>query len=136
MRLLDEEFVKSRVSEWLGKNDYIIVKSRTLTEHGVDLKARKARSNNYFLVECRGEPQTNPQKLRHPMLISGLGEILQRVAYDRHYRFALALPESYRELVERRIPFVAAKRLGLDIVLVSERGKIDRLTWRELKSRQ
>ncbi len=128
---LMEEYVKSRVIEWLGKHDYVITSVKTLAEHGVDIRAKKARSNNLFIIECKGEPKQNP-RYRYPILVSALGEIVQRVKYQRHCRYAIALPETYKELVTGKIPWVANKRLSLEILLVSSNGAIDRISWQRL----
>ena len=132
---LTEEFVKSRVLEWLGRQDYIISSVKTLSEHGVDIRAKKARSNNLFIIECKGEPKQNP-RYRYPILVSALGEIVQRVKYQRHCRYAIALPETYKELVTRKIPWVASKKLSLEILLVGSKGTIRRINWQGLKKIQ
>lgn len=135
LRKLTEEFVKSRVLEWLGRHDYIISSVKTLSEHGVDIRAKKARSNNLFIIECKGEPKQNP-RYRYPILVSALGEIVQRVKYRRHCRYAIALPETYKELVTRKIPWIASKKLSLEILLVSSKGTIRRINWQGLKKIQ
>lgn len=130
---LTEEFVKSRVLEWLGKHDYIITSVRTLAEHGVDIRAKKARSELIYVIECKGEPKTNPDKYRYPVLVSALGEIVQRITRKKYARYAIALPITYRDLVYRRIPWMGAKRLGLEILLVAMDGKVTRVGWQHLK---
>lgn len=133
MAQLSEEFVKNRVVEWLGKHDYVISNVKTLSEHGVDIKAKKSRSNNFFLIECKGEPQNNPKKMRYPALVSVLGEILQRMKYRGHVKYGIALPETYREIVLKKIPWVLSKRLSLEILLVNNEGLVFRLTWKDIK---
>lgn len=127
-----EEFVKMRVMEWLGRHDYVIMNAKTLAEHGADVRAKKSRSANYFIIECKGDPKTNPDKMRYCVLVSALGEIVQRIT-KKHTRYAIALPYTYERHVRRKIPWVAAKKLGLEILLVSSIGKIDRLNWRTLR---
>ena len=135
MGRLTEEFVRNRVLEWLSKQGYgYFSRIRTLQEHGEDIKARRTGSNNYFIIEVKGEPESNPVKMRHPTLVSALGELVQRVKAQRHFRYAIALPETYRELVLRRMPWAAAKKIGFEFLLVSEEGKVSRLTWRDLQS--
>lgn len=120
--------------EWLGRNDYVVKKAKTLSEHGEDIKARKARSSNYIIVEVKGDPPgKNADKTRQGFFVSALGEIIQRVKHEHHYRYTIAFPETYREMVARRIPWAAAKKLGLEILLVDEKGQIERLTWMHLK---
>lgn len=120
--------------EWLSKQGYgVISKVKTTSEHGEDIKVKKVRSQNYFIVECNGD---SSEKGRQVNFVSALGEIVQRVKHERHYRYALAFPESYSDLVYRRIPWVAAKKLGLEVLLVDVKGKVDRITWRNLKEVQ
>ncbi|MEM2955363.1 MAG: hypothetical protein QXM25_01435 [Nitrososphaerales archaeon] len=136
---LTEEFVRNRVLEWLSKQGYgIISRVKTISEHGVDIKVRKTKSYSYFVIEVKGDPPTtkHPEKIRHPAFLSALGEIVQRVKHERHYRYALALPSSFQKLVFRRLPWVAAKKIGLEVLLVDAKGKVTRITWREIKEHQ
>jgi len=134
---LTEEFVKNHVLEWLSKKGYGVIKVKTMTEHGEDIRARKIKSRNYFIVECKGDPPgKNPEKIRHGFFVSGLGEVIQRVRHEKHYRYGLAFPESYRQLVFKRVPWVGCKRLGVEFLLVSNKGKVERITWRDLKEPQ
>jgi len=133
---LTEEFVKNRVLEWLGKQDYIISSVKTLTEHGVDIKAKKARSNLFYFIECKGEPNNNPVKMRYPTLVSALGEIIQRVTRKKYAKYALALPETYKELVIRKIPWMACKRLSLEMLFVNTGGIVIRINWKDLRKEQ
>lgn len=80
------------------------------------------------MIEAKGDPVVNPQKMRYPYFVSPLGELVQRVNVMRHCRYALALPDSYSEIVSRKIPYAAAKRLDLEALLVKDDGKIKRLT--------
>lgn len=135
MTRLTEEFVRNRVLEWLSKQGYgYFSRVRTLQEHGEDIKARRTGSNNYFIIEVKGESESNPVKMRYPTLVSALGELLQRVKYQRHFRYAIALPEGFRELILRRVPWVATKKIGFEFLLVNEEGKVTRITWRDLQS--
>jgi len=68
--------------------------------------------------------------------VSGLGEILQRVKHEKHYRYGLAFPESYKQTVYKRVPWVGCKRLGIEFLLVNDKGKVERITWREIKKFQ
>jgi hypothetical protein len=138
LRAISEDYVKARVIEWLGKHDYVVQKAGTLAEHGVDIKAKKARSNYYFLVECRGDPAgaKNMEKSRNPGLISVLGEMVLRMTYGRTYRYGIAVPEAYASLIRRRVSWKVAQKLGLEFLLVKEGRGIRRLTWRQLRSLQ
>ncbi len=130
---LSEDFVKNAVVRWLNEHDYIIRRLRTLSQHGPDIVAKKRRSGNYIIIEAKGEPQTNPVKMRYPTLLSGLGEILQRVSHERHYRYALAVPGTFNDLLKRKVPWAAAKKLGVEFLLINGRGEVRRVTWGDLR---
>ena len=66
-------------------------------------------------------------------LVSALGEILLRMTYGGHCRYAVALPQGYRDVVSRRVSWRVARNLGLEVLLVGQGGEVERLTWRELK---
>jgi predicted RNA-binding protein YlqC (UPF0109 family) len=131
---LTEEFVRNRVLEWLSKQGYgVISKVKTISEHGEDIKVKRVKSQNYFIVECKGD---SSEKGRQVAFVSALGEIVQRIKHERHYRYAVAFPESYRQLVMKRVPWVGSKRLRVEFLFISEKGKVDRITWRDLKKAQ
>jgi hypothetical protein len=132
-RLLSEDFVKNRVVEWLGRNGYFPTHLKLLSEHGADIVAKRQRSNYFYIVEAKGDPQINPNKMRHPYLVSALGEIVQRVTRAKYCRYAVALPASYEKLARKHVPSVLAHRLDLEVLLVDQDGSVDRLTWKELK---
>lgn len=132
-RLLTEEYVKNRIIEWLGRQNYRIISVKGFAEHGLDIRAKRLKTNYYYSIEVKGDPQLNPEKMRYPFLVSGLGEIFQRITKMKYCRYALALPTSYEILVRRRIPWVAAKRLDFEVLLVDSRGLVKRLTWKDFR---
>ena len=86
--------MRNRVLEWLSKQGYgIISKVATLGEHGADIKVRKTRSKSYFVVEVKGDPPTtkHPEKGRSLAFVDVLGEIVQRVNHEKHYKYGIAL---------------------------------------------
>lgn len=131
--MLTEEFVKNSVVKWLNKQNYVVLDLKTLLGHGADIRAKKARSSNYFIIEAKGDAS---EKGRQVNFVSALGEIIQRIKHERHYRYAIALPESYSNLVYRKIPWVAAKKIKLEVLLVDNKGRVERITWRQLKDYQ
>lgn len=133
LTLLTEEFIKNSIVTWLNKENYIVLDLKTLLGHGADIRAKKAKSANYFIIEAKGD---SSDKGRQVAFVSALGEIVQRIKHERHYRYAVAFPETYRQLVMKRVPWVSSKRLGVEFLFVSEKGKVDRITWRELKEQQ
>ncbi|MDH2899971.1 MAG: hypothetical protein PXY39_03275 [archaeon] len=102
--LLSEEFVKNRVIEWLGREGYRVISVKGLTEHGLDIRAKRIKTNYYYAIEAKGDPQINPEKMRYPFLVSALGEIVQRVTKAKYCKYAIALPNSYEDLIRRRVP--------------------------------
>ncbi len=130
--LLSEEFVKNRVIEWLGREGYRVISVKGLAEHGLDVRAKRIKTNYYYAIEAKGDPQVNPKKMRYPFLVSALGEIVQRVTKAKYCRYAVALPSSYYELVRRRVPSMAAKRLDLEFLFIDTNGKLKRVTWKQL----
>ena len=95
---------------------YTATHVKTLAEHGPDIVAKKTTSNLLYVIEVKGDPISNPPKMRYPVLVSGLGEIVQRVTRAKYCRYAIALPSSYEEHVMRRVPSTAAKRLDLEFL--------------------
>lgn len=131
-RLLSEEFVKNRVIEWLGREGYRVISVKGLAEHGLDIRAKRLKTNYYYAIEAKGDPQVNPDKMRYPFLVSALGEIIQRVTKAKYCRYAIALPSTYQELVMRRVPPMAARLLCLEFLFVESSGEVTRITWKEL----
>lgn len=89
---------------------------------------------NFYVFEVKGD--RGSVKARHMNFVTALGEIIQRVTYARHCKYAIALPETYAELVQRKLPWRACKRLALEALLVNSKGQIKRFTWKELKKVQ
>ena len=129
-KLLNEDFVKNRIVEWLGQQGYFATHLRMLSEHGADIAARRRQGSNYFVIEVKGEPN---QKFYYGFLTSAIGEIVQHMTNKLHCRYAIALPVSFETIVKRRIPSVAARKIGLEVLLVDSKGKVERLTWKDLK---
>lgn len=128
-RLLSEDFVKNRIIEWLGQQGYFPVHLRMLTEHGADIVARRSTGSNFFVVEAKGEPRP---KLYYGFLTSAMGELIQHMTRKLHCRYAVGLPACFETIVKRRVPSVAARRVGLEFLLVDGQGKVKRLTWKQL----
>lgn len=132
--LLSEEFVKNRVIEWLGREGYRVISVKGLAQHGLDIRAKRLKTNYYYAIEAKSDPQINPEKMRYPFLVSALGEIVQRVTKRKYCRYAVALPASYEKLATKHIPPMFAHRLDLEVLLVERDGSVHRLTWKDLKS--
>jgi hypothetical protein len=136
-RVLTEEFVRNRVIEWLTKQGYLPTHVRTLSEHGPDIKAKRQRGNYFYIVEVKGEPEKKkPEKFRNLFLISALGEILTRVRRMKYSKYGIALPETFFDLVKRRVPPAAARRMDLEFLFVDSKGGVRRITWADLAEKR
>ena len=113
----------------MPKQGYYPYKIRTLTEHGCDIVAKRRLGNVYYVIEVKGEPEP---KLFYGYLTNALGELVQHMTNKLHCRYAVGLPASFEEIVRRRIPPVAMQKIGLEFLLVNEKKKVSRLTWKDL----
>jgi hypothetical protein len=137
LKALSEDFVKQRVVKWLTSNNWGHLDFKQRTEHGVDIKARHNDYNIYYFIEAKGDP--DPKKVKHPgsvrdnNFLIALGQILTRMETNAAYHYGIALPQSYEKMVYSRIPWQICKRLRLKFLLVAEGGKVDELTWKDIK---
>lgn len=135
-RPLTEEFVRNRVLEWLSSHGYSATKVKTLSEHGPDILAKKIGSNRFYIVEVKGDVHTERNSLHHGVLLSALGEIMLRVQEQKYCKYAVGIPESYREMVIRRVQWILMKKMGLDFLFVNTKGEVEKLNWPKLKNMQ
>lgn len=116
---LEEEDLKRILTERLTADGWTV---STAWGHapGVDIDARRGKER--WLIEIKG-PGSRPQ-MRVNYFLSMLGEILQRMD-DPAARYSIALPDmpQYRGLWER-LPSLAKKRTGIDILFVDATGRI------------
>lgn len=109
---------------------------RTTKEPGVDIKARHEAYGRYFEVEVKGEPGKAAKSKasgREVRFIGALGQILTRIKPDRQYRYGIAFPDTYRDLVVRRIDPALMKVLRLSFFFVNDKGRVEHLDWRGLR---
>ena len=139
-KILDEDFVKNKVINWLSEQGYNKgFKIKTKGEHGVDIKVRHRRYARYYIVEAKGDPSKKvkkPASRREVSFLIALGQIISRMKYKAKYWYAIALPESFSDKVFRRLSWLICKKLRLKILFVNSKGKVRCVTWRELKRRQ
>lgn len=109
-------------------------------EHGIDIKVRHNQYPRYFIVEVKGDP--DPKKVKHPASRREvtfnyvIGQIISRMRYKAKYNYGIGLPISHSDKIFRRLPWQVCKKLGLYTFLVSENGKVDFVTWKDLKKYQ
>jgi hypothetical protein len=139
-----EPFVRKAVVRWLtGKSQrtpWEIVNTAESGEHGVDIEAQ--RYDIKFLIEAKGDadPKTVAKKNLHTnrgvKFQIALAQIISRMRRREAALYGLALPVSYRELATRSIPWHVCQKLRLHLFFVNEKGTVEHLTSRELKSIQ
>lgn len=135
--LLTEDRVKNAVLAYLSQRGLALISVKTLREQGVDITAKYQRYNRYFLIEVKGDPSPAalaPSSFRENAFVKSVGQIITRIHPERGYKYGLAYPSSYRELVIRRLPPTLLKKLNLNLFFVNESQQVEHLTWRDLIS--
>jgi len=145
-KLLPEYFVQEKIIEYLTQNGWSTsLKSKTLKEHGVDIKVRNNKFSRYFLIECKGDASEKakyPKSHREVNFNLALGQIITRMqttgtrAYKYRYKYGVGYPASFRDVVMRRLPYDVCDKLNLYVFFVDESGSVEMLGWRDLKKTQ
>lgn len=145
-KLLTEDFVQKQIIQYLIKNGWnTSLKSKNLKEHGVDIKVRNDKFSRYWLIEVKGNASPNakfPKSHREVHFNLALGQIITRMqtngvrAYKYRYKYGIGYPESFKNLVLRRLPYDVCDKLNLYIFFVNEKGTVEMLTWKDLKKSQ
>ena len=146
MELLTEKFVQDSIVDYLSQNGWSKnLKSKSESEHGVDIKVRNNKFGRYWLIEVKGDASKNakyPRSHREVCFNLALGQILTRMkssgqrAYKYRYKYGVGFPASFEDLVIRRLPFDACDKLNLYVFLVDNTGNIKHYGWRDLKKLQ
>ena len=144
--LLTEDFVQAQIIKHLASNGWSTsLKSKTLKEHGVDIKVRNDKFGRYFLIEVKGDASPtakNPKSQREVNFNYAVGQIVTRMqttgarAYKYRYKYGIGYPASFKDLVVRRLPYDVCDKLNLHVFLVDENGAVEMLGWRDLKKVQ
>lgn len=142
-KLLTEDFVQKQIIQYLNKNGWnTSLKSKGLKEHGVDIKVRNNKFSRYWLIEVKGDASPNakyPRSHREVHFNLALGQIITRMqtngvrTYKYRYKYGIGYPESFKNLVLRRLPYDVCDKLNLYIFFVGEKGTVEMLTWKDLK---
>jgi hypothetical protein len=124
-RDISEDFVQTRVIEWLSKNHWRLVKVATLKERGVDIKAVHSRYSRYYLIECKGSNNSSSEEVA---FIYALGQIITRMntSGTTRYYYGIALPKRSADKAVKRIPYQLAKKLLLHVFSVDKKGNVVR----------
>jgi hypothetical protein len=131
---LDEDAVQNAVVCFLPTIGYHAKKLKTLRQHGVDIKACHAQYSRYFEIEVKGEPGKGVKSAasgRETRFLLALGQALTRMRPERRYRYGIAFPDSYRDLVKRRVASSVMKRLDLSFFFVGDSGQVEFVQWKD-----
>jgi len=134
---LTEDKVRNAVVSKLSSMKYHPRTIKSLSEHGVDIKARHERFSRYFLVEVKGDPSDGVKSAsagREVRFLQGLGQLITRIQPERGYYYGLAFPSSYRDIVIRRLHPALLKLLKIHLFFVDDRRRVEYLTWRHLRA--
>jgi len=144
--LLTEDFVQEQIIKHLTSNGWSTsLKSKTLKEHGVDIKVRNDKFSRYWLIEVKGDASPTakyPKSHREVNFNLAIGQIVTRMqttgtrAYKYRYKYGIGYPASFRDLVVRRLPYDVCDKLNLYVFLVDENSKVEMIGWRDLKKVQ
>jgi len=146
IKLLTEDFVQEAIIKHLNTDGWSTsLRSKTLKEHGVDIKVRNDKVSRYWLIECKGDASPNakfPKSHREVNFNLALGQIITRMqttgtrGYKYRYKYGVGYPTSFRSIVVRRLPYDVCDKLNLYLFFVDENGIVEMLGWKELKKLQ
>jgi hypothetical protein len=134
--MLDENDVVESVCCHLVKNGYVIVQKRSTIQRGTDIIAKKQSSSERLHIEAKGATSSRNGSARFGKTYSPT-QVFDRVAKGFYTvckimsseenvgnKFALAVPDT--QLFRKHIAAVkpAATRLGIGILLVSEKRAV------------
>lgn len=145
-KLLTEDFVQDKIISYLNQNGWSrSLKSKTLKEHGVDIKVRNDKVARYWLIEVKGDASPTakyPRSHREVNFNLALGQIVTRMitdgvrGYKYRYKYGIGYPASFRSLVVRRLPYDVCDKLNLYVFFVDMEGSVELLGWRDLRKLQ
>jgi hypothetical protein len=129
-KLLTEDFVQEQIIKHLASKGWSkSLKSRTLKEHGVDIKVRNDKFARYWLIEVKGDASPtakSPRSHREVNYNYAVGQIITRMqtdgtrAYKYRYKYGVGYPASFKDTVMRRLPYDVCDKLNLYVFLVDE----------------
>jgi len=144
--LLTEDFVQEKIIKHLTENGWSTsLKSKTLKEHGVDIKVRNDKFSRYWLIECKGDASPKakfPRSHREVHFNLALGQIITRMktggarGYKYRYKYGVGYPASFKEMAMRRVPYDVCDKLNLFMFFVSEDGAVEVVDWKDLQKAQ
>ncbi len=144
---LDEKFVRRKIIDYLGRHGWgRNLREKATDEHGVDISVWHNNYQRRFLVEAKGNSKNKIKAPRSRMEVNfniALGQILTRMKTekaDKHYKYTrkygVGFPDSYQDIIFRRLPWAVCDVLNLYVFLVDSTGKVKEYCWRDLKKLQ
>lgn len=146
-----EEFIQESAVKFLEENGWDIKSEAGLREHGIDIiagKYGKYNTGRKWTIEVKGGSRKY-KDFCHADTISvfhsGLAEIITRMGVNNQpavkggNKFSLAMPDYFRKHIlkttsaKTKIPWNVMETLNLSILLVDKNGKVEHITWKEVK---
>ena len=135
---MSEQRVKSAIIMWLLKNDWKLDSFGDQYEKGVDIKAKRNKSSQYFLIETKGSGKTSGAD--YVYFLTALGQILIRmdkIGNATRYKFGIGLPDAItKKEAFRKLPWQVAKKLKLYILSVDNNKNVTEYSYKDLKEHQ
>ncbi len=141
-KIITEDFVQNSVIKYLEQRGWSkSLKSSELWEHGVDIKVRNDKFSRYWLIEAKGDPSIivkSPGGSRSSGFNSALGQIITRMhrkgkrVYKYGYKYGIAFPHSYRNMILKKLPFDVMDKLNLYLFFVDHKGVVEEIDWKKM----
>lgn len=142
-KIIPETFVQECLIKYLEMNGWSkSLQSAELWEQGVDIKVRNDKFARYWLIEAKGDPSIkvkSPAGSMSSSFNSAVGQIITRMhrngkrGYKYGYKYGVAFPVSFRKMVLRKMPHDVMDKLNLYLFFVDGDGKVEEISWRDLK---
>jgi hypothetical protein len=139
-RHTSESFVCEKTREWLYVNGwgYRFIKP-DLHQHGVDIRVQNDQPphTRYFFIEAKGASSARyKSSVDDGSAVAVIGQVVSRMKTFAPNRYGIALPESCKPIIVRKLHWQVAKRLLLTVFLVDKKGHVTPYTWKDLKKLQ
>ena len=141
--VITEDFIQKSVVFYLKEKGWnTSLQNAELWEQGVDIKVRNDKFSRYWLNEAKGDPSIkvkSPTGSMSSSFNSAVGQIITRMhskgkrGYKYRYKYGVAFPASFKNMVLRKIPFDVMDKLNLYVFFVNRKGVVEEISWNNLK---
>lgn len=146
-KILDEKFVRRAIIDFLARKSWgRNLREKATDEHGVDISVWHNKYQRRFLIEIKGDSKSKikaPRSRQEVNFNIALGQILTRIKVEKGKKFnkytrkyGIGFPESYSNIVFRRLPWAVCDILNLHIFLVNPTGRVKLYDYHDLKKIQ